>query len=74
MKILTTFIQVEFSSGTEIEEAILEAKNLANATGLAVKFEFNSVEIVINPNCKYSAFTIAEMYHVELQRPRRVVA
>lgn len=72
MKILTEHIELEFLGGTDIDDAITKAKLEANRFNFPVKFEFNSVEIIIKPGCTKSNLTIGELYYVELYKPRRV--
>ncbi len=72
MKILTKFIEVEFSGGTQIFNAIDEAKSLAISLGIGVEFKFNSVLIRISHDTGYLTREIVDLYSKELIKEREV--
>lgn len=65
-KILTKAIEVEFSAGSNIKYAIREAIYLADLYDTKIKFEFNSVTIIISPNTKRTISDIQNDYSKKL--------
>ena len=46
---MNIFLKAEVLAGTHIEEAIREAKELAEKLGVGIKFDFNGVPVAIFP-------------------------
>lgn len=71
---MITEIKLVVSGGSDLEDAITTAKSLAIDHHCDVKFEFNSVEVVISPSgaTKYTTNEISSRFFEEYNRPRKV--
>lgn len=65
-------IKVEFLPGTNIEEAIYEAVELAEKLNVAyVKFLFNTVIVTVSPSLRASKATLRTLYDKALEQKHK---
>ncbi len=68
-KVVRVFLKAEILAGTNIEEAIEEAKKVAKKIGVGIDFEFNGIPVTVFPWSDTKKKV--EHYKFELKRVKR---